>query len=119
MKLALLFSTALWLAGCQTAYTPPSDGRASVIDIVLFPTSYTGQTVITHGYLQWRDGQANLFFDARHMDRLNTRFVVPLRLTGEAESSAAQCHGQEVLVKGIVEATSAGPSLTQVEDLVC
>ncbi len=113
----LLIALALTCAGCQTAYVPAADGRVSVIDLVMFPTSYAQQEVLTHGYLQWRDGLARLYFDANHMARHNTRLAIDVDVAGPDQASA--CAGREVLVRGVMTRTTDGWAIRTEDGIVC
>ncbi len=113
----LLLAFVLTCAGCQTAYVPATDGRVSVIDLVMFPASYESQEVLTHGYLQWQDGAARLYFDANHMARHNTRLVIDLDVT--SADQADTCAGREVLVRGVMTRTADGWTIRTEDGIVC
>ncbi len=114
---SLLLAFILACAGCQTAYVPAADGRVSVIDLVMFPASYADQEVLTHGYLQWQDGVAHLYFDANHMARHSTRLVIGVEVATADQAEA--CAGREVLVRGVMTRGVDGWAIRTEDGIVC
>lgn len=117
-----LFSLTLLLTGCALQYTPPADGRVSVIDLIMFGSQYVNKTVTSYGHLvvDPAGGAATLFFHADHAARRGERFALPITFTPDVdEKKLDSCNGQEVLMRGVIMKTTAGISLQSGNDFVC
>ena len=106
--------------GCVSEYAAAPDGRASVIDLVMFPSAYADQQLVTQGYLRWTEAGAQLYFVKEHMTRRSTRFVLAVDpQTAEIGEALRECDGQEILLKGVLDTTAGEPRLQASGDFVC